>query len=101
MNHPIDMRGHLSSYNGSDKSHEAMRIAQFPSPDRLHDHHEGVVDLIVQLLRSQLAAQVEADPLGKERVQLFQAVGFSRSDALDQIGPSRIDLTRFFGYYFH
>ena len=43
----VDMRGDLPANNGSNKTHEALRLAQFPSADGLHHHQKRVMDLVV------------------------------------------------------
>jgi len=43
-----------------------VTVPELVAPDRLHYQHERIVDLVVDLLRAQLAAEVESDPLGKE-----------------------------------
>jgi len=54
---------------------------------------EEIVDLIVKILRPNLAAEIEADPLGKHTVELFQAGRLSAPHALDEIAPGCVSLT--------
>ena len=69
------------------KSHQTRRLAQLPTPDRLDHDDKGIVNLVVQFLGAQLAAQIEPDSLGKELIKLLHAVGFAQSDPVNQYHP--------------
>ncbi len=61
----VNVRGYLAADNRTDKSHEPLRLAKFPAADCLHHHHKYVMDLVVQFLDPQLAAQIEANAFGE------------------------------------
>ena len=56
MDDLVNMRGHLAAHNSADKSHQSRRFPQLSASNRLNHHDKGVVDLVVQFLRAELAA---------------------------------------------
>ena len=57
----VNVRSYLAANDGAHKSHQPFGFAQLTAADRLHHHHEGVMNPVVQILHPQLAAQVKAD----------------------------------------
>src|SRR5450755_473287 len=87
VNHLVDMRSYLAPDDSPDKTHQALRLPKFAATDGLYHDEKSIVDLVVQLLGSQLTAQVIADALGEKLVQLLHTGLFPVVDAFHQIGP--------------
>jgi len=64
----VDMPGHLPPDHRSDETHQPLRLPEFSLAHGLHDDQERVMNLILQVLRSQLAAQVETDAPGEHPI---------------------------------
>jgi hypothetical protein len=87
MDHAVNVGRHLPPHDRPYESHQPLWLPKFASADRLHDHHECIVDLVVQFLGSELAAEVEAYPLGKQEIQLLHTVSFAGLNAGYQLCP--------------
>jgi len=53
----------------------------------LNHHKEGVVDTVVQFLGADLAAEVEADTLGKHLIEFGHCFGLTGLEAVNETGP--------------
>ena len=85
----IDVCGDLAADNRPHEAHQAVGLPQFPRCNGLHDDQEGIVDLVIQLLRPKLAAEKEADALREDRVEFLEALGVAVLNATDEQGPAR------------
>src|SRR5579883_72838 len=94
MYRPVDVRRHQPPHDGADEPHQSFGFAKFAAPDRLHDHHKRVVNLVVEFLAPQLAAKVVAYPLEKQLIELLHAVSFPAPDSLHQDGPRVVGFIR-------
>ena len=61
----VDVAGDLPSDDGPDITHEAFRLAQVAILDRLSNDQEEIVNLIGEVLRAELAPEVEPDSVGE------------------------------------
>jgi hypothetical protein len=50
----------VPAHDRSDKSHQPLGFAEVAAPNRLDHNKKGIVDFVVEFLRAQLAAEVEA-----------------------------------------
>ena len=57
----VDVRRHLPPYHRADEPHQPLRFPEIPAADRLDDDKKRIVNLILNLLCSQLPAQIKPD----------------------------------------
>ena len=69
----IDVSGHLPSDHRPHKTHQSLGIAKFSTAYGLHHDQKRIMNLILQVLRSQLTAQVEAHASGENFVKFLHA----------------------------
>jgi hypothetical protein len=69
----IDMRRHLTPHHRPDETHQPLWFPQLAPPYGLDHNQERIVDLIIQLLRPKLAAQVKPDASREHRVEVFHS----------------------------
>jgi hypothetical protein len=77
----IDVGGYLASNDRAHKPHQALRLAEFASTDRLYHYDKRVMNLIIKFLDPQLPAQIKADSFGEKGIQLGHAIGLTGADA--------------------
>ena len=65
---PIDMSGDLPSHDCANKTHEAFRLSQFTTLNRLHNDHKCIVNPLVDFIRAKLMDKVEAHAAGEQIV---------------------------------
>src|SRR5579864_938052 len=97
MDQMVDMRRYLPPQYRTDKSHEALWFPEVTSADRFDDNQKSIVDLIIDLLPSELTAQIKADAFGEQAVQLFHRRFVAAVDSVDESGPihgTALDLCR-------
>jgi hypothetical protein len=81
---PIDLRGHLAANYCPYETHQPLRLAQFIPPDRLHHDQKSVVHSIIQILRTQLPAQIVTDTPREHPIQLLHSAFIAAPDIFNQ-----------------
>src|SRR5437667_9707258 len=87
MHDTIDMSRHLPADNGANETHQAFRFPEIAALDGLDHDKECIMNLVIELLRSKLAAQVIADTTRKDEVKLFHPGFLSPLDPVHQVNP--------------
>jgi hypothetical protein len=77
----------LSAHHGAHEAHQPFGFAQIAPPDGLHHDQKCIVHLVVQLLNAKLAAEVEADAMFEDSVQLLHARIVAALDLLHHLKP--------------
>jgi hypothetical protein len=86
----IDIGGDLSTNDCTYESHQAVRLAQVSAPNSLHHDEKRVVDLVVQFLGAELAAQVVPNTTSKEPVKIFQSGLIAALDSRHELMPVNV-----------
>ena len=86
----IDAGRHLAANHSAHVSHQTFGLAQFSALNGLGDGQEDVVHPVVEILRAQLPAEIEADAFGKQAIQLFECSRFAGADAFHQRRPGML-----------
>jgi hypothetical protein len=73
--HSVDLCRHLPADYSAHESHQPLRFPQLSPANGLHHNQEGIVDFVVQILRPQVAAQIESDSARKKLIELLHAIG--------------------------
>jgi len=87
MDNLVDMGGDLSAHHGAHETHEPFRLTQVPAANRLHHDQESIVDLVIQVLRPELPAQVEANASREDPVQILHSGFIPAPDPRNQLRP--------------
>ena len=84
----LDLGGHLPADDGPHIAHQAIGFAQLSTLDGLRHDQERIVDPVVQILGTELPAQIKAHTARKNPIQFFQSIGIVLPDFFDQFGPA-------------
>src|ERR1017187_3467057 len=84
------MRGHLAADDSTHVPHQPLGLTQIAFLDGLDDDQEKIMDLIVEILRPNLAAEIEADSLRKHAVEILQSRGLSAPNSFHEFSPGCI-----------
>ena len=83
----VDIGRHLAPYDGANEAHEALGLAKGTAPNGSNDDQEDIVNLVVQLLAAEPAAEIESYPAGEDLIEFGRGLWVAPADTADEFRP--------------